>query len=95
MPNQHRIECGRATRTAVTNNGAHRALPARAPGDSWEGRPCEKLKEEPGPESKPMMKRVTRLDWEMVALWLFIAGIILVSSFAGYQLWTKLSFHSP
>jgi hypothetical protein len=42
-----------------------------------------------------MEKRVTRLDWEMVALWLFIAGIILVSIFAGCQLGTKLSFHSP
>lgn len=35
------------------------------------------------------------LDWVMVAIWLFIGVIILVSVLAAYQMGAKLSFRSP
>jgi hypothetical protein len=92
MQNLFRIETGRAAETAVKNNGAHQVIPARAPGLSSAGRPCEQLKEQPGTESNPMRKRFLRSDWEMLVLWLFVAGIIITSLFAGYLFWAKLSF---
>jgi len=40
-------------------------------------------------------KKANGLDRDMVVVWLFIGGVIIVSFLAVYQLWTKFSLHSP
>jgi hypothetical protein len=43
----------------------------------------------------PVKKKAKHLDRDMVAIWLFIGGLILISFLTAYQLWTKFSFRSP
>ena len=55
----------------------------------------EKLNAEPEHRSKPLTNQANRLEAELVAAWLFIAGVIIISVVAGYKFWARLSFPEP
>lgn len=51
----------------------------------------EKPDPAPGPEPRLVKKKASHLDWDTVAIWLFLIGLAVVSLIAGYQLWGKFS----
>lgn len=45
--------------------------------------------------SKSVTNKANRLDWQMVALWIFVAVSFAAFVFAGYLLWAKCRGTSP
>ena len=73
---------------AMNKSGANEAKPAPAQHHLRAGATSEAAKNQPVNEDKPA-------KWELIALWLFLAGIGIASVVVSYLLWHQLFPHSP
>jgi len=95
MANQNFTETGPSAEIAITEDRPRQTIPNLLQENHRAGAVGEKRKVELEPVAMPATNKVSRVNRELVALWLFIAAMIIVSLLAGYQFWAKLSFRSP
>jgi hypothetical protein len=92
---RHKIATGRTAEMAVTEDCSPQTTTAFFPKSRWAGESAEKRKVEQAQGSNPAPNNADGSRWETIALWIFIAGIFIISVLAGYLFWLKLSLGSP
>lgn len=88
MANQQPNGNGRLTARGFTGARARQTPPYHFQESSQASGPCEP-QPEPEQAADPATDRTNRLDWQMVALWIFVAVSFAAFVFAGYLIWAK------
>jgi len=89
MADQHPNENGRSKESSLTEARARQSRPQLSQESRRARDPCEPPATEQPPASEPVAGEPRDSDWQMVALWIFVAVSFAPLLFAGYVIWAK------
>ena len=95
MANQHPNESSRPKETNLAEGRALHAMPELSQESRRARDPCEPPATEQPPATEPVAGESRDSDWQMVALWIFVAVSFAALLFAGYVIWAKCNGSSP